>query len=297
MAIRHPGTPVTPLYCLDAFSPKAKDTSFYIEKFRQHLKTHAFISKPHKHDFYLLLYITSGGGIHTIDFNDYAIQPGNFFLMTPGQVHSWKLEPNTDGFIIFFLRNFYHLQLNPNSLVEFPFFHSLAADPLIRLGDTKVVDFITGRMYAEFNSTAGVMDVRILRSYLDLLLLTLARYYPVTKSAAVRHTPGFKLRKLEQLIEKNFQKLKRPNEYADLMHLAPSYLNNICKKNLGKTLSELIAERVLLEAKRFFAYSDMTVAEVSGSLNFSSPSYFIRFFKKATGQTPDQFKETLNRAI
>ena len=49
-----------PVYALDAFSRKAHDSAFYIEKLETHLRDHKFISKPHKHDFYLLLYITSG---------------------------------------------------------------------------------------------------------------------------------------------------------------------------------------------------------------------------------------------
>jgi AraC-like DNA-binding protein len=66
---------------------------------------------------------------------------------------------------------------------------------------------------------------------------------------------------------------------------------------LGKTLSDLINERVVLEAKRLFAYSSLTVNQVSARLDFSSSSYFIRFFKKHTGFTPEQFKETMNGAI
>jgi len=110
------------------------------------------ITLPRYHDFYLILYVTQGGGEHTIDFKTYNAGPGSFFVMTPGQVHSWTLRPGTDGYIIF----------------------------------------------KELNSIT------------------------------------YKLRKLEQLIEKNFSKLKKPGDYANLMNLSPAYLNNLCKKNLGK---------------------------------------------------------------
>jgi AraC-like DNA-binding protein len=285
----------TPLYCLDSFSAKARDNAFYIEKLKTHLKNHVFVSKPHKHDFYLLLYITQGSGDHIIDFKNYSISPGTFFLMTPGQVHSWNLDEHTDGFIIFFLKDFYRMHLSENSLIEFPFFHALNANPCIRLGKDHTVDVIIHDMYDEFKKTSP-LDQRLLRSYLDLLLLKLARKYPGSPDGAISPS-AFKLRKLEQLIEKHYLKLKRPGDYADLMNLSPSYLNQVCRQNVGKTLSDLIHERVILEAKRLFAYTDMTVNQVSHRLNFAEPSYFIRFFKKETGLTPDQFKETLIRAI
>jgi AraC-like DNA-binding protein len=102
---------------------------------------------------------------------------------------------------------------------------------------------------------------------------------------------------LGELIDVHYKEHKQPHVYASLMNLSASYLNNLCKQMLGKTLSDLIQERVTLEAKRFFAYSHLTISQVSDKLHFSEPSYFIRFFKKQTGVTPEQFREQINRAI
>ena len=280
----------TPLFCLDDFTLKAKENSFYIETLQTHLKNHAFISKPHKHDFYLLLYITKGGGEHVIDFKSYPMRPGSFFLMTPGQVHAWNLEDKTDGYIIFFQRHFYQLQSTENNLVEFPFFHSLHANPLLQLKKNHTIEVLIQDMLEEF-STSSTLDHRILRSYLDLLLLKLAKEYPVKGQKEFTNSSTFKLRKLEALIEEHYSILKTPGEYAELMNLSTAHLNMICKQNLGKTLSYLIQERIILEAKRLFSYSDLTINQVSDQLNFADASYFIRFFKKFTGITPVQFKK------
>jgi AraC family transcriptional activator of pobA len=287
----------TPLYLLDAFSKKAKDNAFYIEKLETHLQHHKFISTPHKHDFYLLLYITKGGGTHNVDFKTYNVSPDCFFLMTPGQVHSWDLNPGTDGFIIFFLPSFYKMQAIENNLVYFPFFHSLNANPHVLLaGDEKTaISFIVDCMYKEFMSD-DVIDLRILRSYLEVVLLKLSKNYPIDLKNDLANGPTFKIRQLEQLIEKHYVKKKQPREYADLMNLSPSYLNAIAKEALGKTLTDLISERIILEAKRLFSYSDLNVNQVANRLNFTDPSYFIRFFKKHTGTTPEHFKESINRA-
>lgn len=285
----------TPVYCLDDFTKKAKETSFYIEKLSTHLVNHPFVSKPHKHDFYLILYVRKGNGTHTIDFNTYPITPGGFYLMTPGQVHSWVLDPDTEGIILFFEKGFYQMNLDAASPVDFPFFHSLHASPFVDIKPDPAIDFIVDEMLNEFNRQEN-FDFRMLRSYLDLLLLKLSRVYK-TENDIPLHDRIFKLRKLEQLIDKNFVKLKQPSHYADLMNLSASYLNTLCKQNLNKTLSELIQERVVLEIKRLLAYTDLSVKQIADKLDFSEGSYLIRFFRKNTGHTPEQFKESINRPV
>ena len=75
--------------------------------------------------------------------------------------------------------------------------------------------------------------------------------------------------------------------------MSTSHLNSICKDNLGKTLTGVIQDRVILEAKRLFAYTDLNVNEIAARLNFDDVSYFIRFFKKQVGMTPEKFKGTM----
>src|SRR5215216_3673440 len=170
----------TPIFRLDAFSQKAKDHSFYIERLETHLEKHQFISKPHNHDFYLLLYINKGGGEHIIDFKHYPISPCSFFLMTPGQVHSWNLEARTDGYILFFQPSFYSMHSLEKNLISFPFFCLLNSNPHVVInGDQRIViDFVVHQMHMEFTSP-GITDPRILRSYLELLLLKLGQNFPV----------------------------------------------------------------------------------------------------------------------
>jgi AraC family transcriptional regulator, transcriptional activator of pobA len=287
-----------PVYCLDSFSSKAQENLFYFQQLQTHLHDHEFISRPHIHDHYLILYITKGKGTHTIDFVEYEIKPHRFFLMTPGQVHAWKLSADADGFICFFVPEFYQLSHTEKHLLEFPFFHSSQRTPWVQLpkGGDQMINQVMIEMLTEYNRKTEI-DLRILRSYLDVVLVKLSRYYINESTDNVFIGATFKLRKLEELIETHYKILRLPSEYADHMNLSASYLNTLCKKKLGKTLTDLIHERVILEAKRYFAYSDLTVQQVADKLNFSEVSYFIRFFKKRTNLTPEAFKQSINSAI
>lgn len=275
---------------MNAFDDKAKSSAFYIQKVREHIKEHAFIGKPHKHDFYLILFVEEGTGIHTIDFVQYPIESKTIFLMTPGQVHTWTIADGTNGWVIFFTREFYEMHLSQNSLLEFPFYHSLVATPVIRPSKDEPFKFTVRHMYDEYNMTDSP-NLRILRAYLDIFLLEAGKSYERLPTGP--HGNTSKLRRLEHLIEENFRILKQPSDYGELMNLSPNYLNNICKDSLGKTLTDLIHGRLLLEAKRLFAYSDMNVNEVAAKLNFKDPSYFTRWFKKQNGNTAEEFRNTI----
>ena len=92
-----------------------------------------------------------------------------------------------------------------------------------------------------------------------------------------------------KLIEKHFKQYKYPKDYALLMHMSEKHLNRICKTCLNKTASQLILERIVLEAKRMLAFAEFSVSQIADELGYSNSSYFIRLFKKKTGKTPVEF--------
>ncbi len=96
----------------------------------------------------------------------------------------------------------------------------------------------------------------------------------------------------QDLIEKNFLSLKMPKEYATRLNITPNYLNALCKKKSGKSAGELIRQRIVLEAKRLLAHTDLTVAEIAYKLKFEDNSYFGRFFRKYARISPANFRRT-----
>jgi AraC-like DNA-binding protein len=78
--------------------------------------------------------------------------------------------------------------------------------------------------------------------------------------------------------------------YADLLNLSSYQLNAITKATLGKTCSELINEFIILEAKRTLLATSNQVNQIAYHLGYEDVSYFIRFFKKHTGYSPEAFR-------
>lgn len=87
-----------------------------------HLKSsHKHIEKPHRHDFYVTVLFTHGSGVHEIDFQSYDVQPGSLFFLSPGQIHSWELSDDTEGYIFFFSQEYYNMHYVNQKLKAFLF--------------------------------------------------------------------------------------------------------------------------------------------------------------------------------
>lgn len=81
------------------------------------------------------------------------------------------------------------------------------------------------------------------------------------------------------------------SSHATLLGVSPETLSEIVKKETGKTPGTLIRERILLEAKRLLLHSSLSVAEIAYELTFKDPSYFNRFFRRSTADTPAEFRK------
>lgn len=95
----------------------------------------------------------------------------------------------------------------------------------------------------------------------------------------------------QDLIEKYYKEKKLSKEYAELLYITPNHLNALCKDVLGFSSGELIRNRIILEAKRLLVNKNITINEIAYLLNFKDSSYFVKFFKKYTNFTPDQFRK------
>ncbi len=76
-----------------------------------------------------------------------------------------------------------------------------------------------------------------------------------------------------------------------MLSVTPTHLSRVTKAVTGKTVAEIIQDRVLLEAKRKLAFTDLPVSEIAYALSFSSPSYFTRFFAARMAETPKAFRQ------
>lgn len=81
-------------------------------------------------------------------------------------------------------------------------------------------------------------------------------------------------------------------EIADILHIHPTHLSNTIKETTGKSPCDICNEKTIDLAKQLLKNPDMTVSEVAITLTYE-PTNFTKYFKKHTGLTPSQYKQSL----
>lgn len=96
------------------------------------------------------------------------------------------------------------------------------------------------------------------------------------------------------LIDENYKKGYNVAEYARLLYIWSRSLSELTQQQLNKTPSQMIRERIILEAQRLLLYSNLKISLVGYRLDFDDASYFVKYFKKHTGVSPSEFKKSVS---
>lgn len=275
-----------PIYEVHNFKCHSIHEDLYVNTFGEHLKNHAFVEEPHRHNSHLLLFFTQGTGMHEVDFDRYAIKRGSLFALQPGQLHHWNLSENTDGFVVIYSRELYNLHFGNKNLNDYPFYGSAQSKPEIVLDETQIQSVLP-----YFNLIAQETQQDKILNLLDCIHIEIASNYSKF-DAHQTHPYNAKIKQFELLLEQHFRNQKSPSFYADQLSITLKHLNRICNEILNKTATEVIAERVTLETKRMLADKQLSINEIADALGFEDYSYFSRFFKKQTGTSPTEFRNT-----
>jgi len=284
-----------PVLNINQFEESAPLNDVYINSFSNHIQRNKdLINKPHSHNFYLCVLFTEGKGTHEIDFNSYSINPGKVFFLKPGQTHFWKFETQPQGFIFFHSQEFYELKFLEHKLHSFPFFYSSQNPPVLELAPKKLYELNLKfqEAYTEYLQNNLLRELKIVNS-INNIYIELTRIYTVDINLEKLNSQNYSniLEALENLINAHFYSQKFPKFYADKLNITTKHLNRVVNKTLNKTTSQLISERIILEAKRLIVHSQDNLANIANTLEFSDYSYFSKFFKSKTGMTPLDFRK------
>ncbi|WP_405400800.1 AraC family transcriptional regulator [Maribacter sp. Asnod2-G09] len=284
-----------PALNIQQFLDKKPLDSLYVNSFATHIVLNQnLINRPHSHNFYLCVLFTKGTGTHEIDFNSYTIEPGMVFFLKPGQIHFWKFDTKPEGFIFFHSQEFYELKYLDHTLSSFPFYYSNQNPPFLQLSTEKLVDISIHftELYKEYRENNILREAKI-TNLINYIYIELTRVYTADVTIEKLGSTSYAqiLEQLETLINIHFYSQKLPKFYASQLNITTKHLNRVVQKTINKTTSQLISERILLEAKRLIVHSSDNLAGIANTLEFSDYAYFSKFFKSKIGMTPMEFRK------
>lgn len=288
--------PRIPVYDIYSISHGHTQQDLMISRFAPYVREHQHLHRQHGHSFYHLVLFTKGAGTHTIDFSSFNVQPYQVYFMAPGQVHSWHFDGEPDGYLVHFSQAFFQsFLLDQQYLERFSFFRGNSRDAVLKIPAVQreqALALFEGMLKELDAPGEGGLDM--IRMYLLQFFILMERASGKTEKKQVPQQKQLLLTNFRLLINKHYNTIRLPKEYAELLYITPNHLNALCQDLLGKTAGELIRDRILLEAKRLLVNESLTITEIAYALNFQDNSYFNRFFKKNMGMTPEAFRKQLS---
>jgi len=265
----------------------AFNEQFFIQNIRTKLNGLPMIEELHRHEFFFILVLKKGQGKHEIDFKPYIVKDYCLFFIKPRQVHQLTLQPISTGYLLHFNATSFHNNnnklsqlLNKVSLQDYysldkSFFEKIY--PLLISIDDEYT-------YKKINYE------EIIRANLNIFFTMLTRSYDSENIIKNSYTQE-RFQEFTQFINANVTIKKQVSEYARIMNLSIYQLNTITKSETGKTCSDVIKEHIILEAKRYLLATSNQIKQIAFFLGYEDVSYFIRFFKKQTGFSPQIFRQ------
>lgn len=242
---------------------------------------------PHKHDFYQIILVQSGGGWHQIDLLKYKLCPYQVFIIKPGQTHAWQLS-KVKGFVVEFEHSSTGHGKESKEVLNF----INASEDCFQLQKNQfhLLGQLSSVMMAEFNDKH--FHPLTLRSLLIAFIFLLIKRTGKERLSINRSTVA----QFKDELEKHFLQEHDVSFYAKLCGLSPKAFTMQIKRALDKSPRQIIQERLVLEIKRYLIYSEMPIAQIGYELGFNDPNYFSRFFKIHTKSSPADFRKKFAHA-
>ena len=252
---------------------------------------------PYKRrDFYKIMLVRGNSKVHFAD-KVVEVQQQALSFSNPQIPYKWEhLDKIRDGYFCIFNQHFFHQFGNLNQYAVF----QPNGTHLFELTDEQAITVqrIYERIFEEIN-TDYIHKYDVLRTMVFELIHLALKMQPTTKSELQPINASQRIATLFlELLERQFPiddshpavQLRSASDFAGQLNVHVNHLNRAVKETTQKTTSQIIAERILQEAKVLLKHSTWPVAAIADALGFTEVTHFNNFFKKHVDQSPLKFR-------
>lgn len=256
--------------------------------------------RPHKHNFFEIVYIEKGSGYQCINQHEFAYQEGNIFLLPPLDCHSFKIE---EASRFYFIRFTDHYFLKNDSLTNYRDWFDRMAYILANynkvpgdiISSDRERNYIIQNIktihqeYLSSDSYSEDIIAGAIASILNILARSIEKKY-VEQANELDSRFGEILRYINTNIT-DIDKLRVPL-LAAKFNISKTYFSEYFKKQAGTSLADYILKSKLRIVETKILHTDLSLKEIAYQLNFTDSSHLARTFKKAYGMTAREFKNS-----
>lgn len=267
-----------------------------------HFEDNSHFDHLQRLNYYSIILITEGEGKLNIDYSEYDIKANDVLFFYPYQPFMVSTSKPIKGILLHFHSDFYCIHNHQKEVAcNGVLFNNIYETPMLSLDEKNLESLLSNiNLIKKEMQVIELAQAELLISYLKIILINLTRVkVNQTSEQVVNYTnerEPFILQNLKDAIEEHYKSKHSASDYADLLNITPNSLAKITKTYLNKTLTYLISERIVIEAKRELYLTSKSVKEIAYELGFNDEYYFSRFFKTNADVSPQLFRETVGFA-
>jgi AraC family transcriptional activator of pobA len=267
--------------------PQSGIPEFWIhaETIESRSRLHNWEIKQHRHEtFFQILQIRTGEGDALFGREKLRLAAGTIVMVPPGIVHGFRFSHDLNGQVITMLAT--RVSARPGCLMRF-----MSRQWLFRVEPEAEGNYLMATLDRIEQELALHFSPRtaLLEACLDVFL-TLAGDRIDSGGDAAETSARDRITRLNALIGAHFKQHRPAAFYAEELGLSVTHLNRIARTGTGRSLNELLTDRLMSEARRNLVFSLMSIQQIAYELGYSDPAYFTRSFLRATGETPGAFR-------
>lgn len=237
-----------------------------------------------------------------IDFIQYECSDRTILFLTPYQQFKWLDTNETALHLIQFHGDYYCIEYHKNMIsCNGILFNNIYEKPFFRINESyydEIVNTIEKMENELKNEIVNPFTDSIVKSYLQLILsISSKEKSKYLTDLKPNELPNKDLVYFQDLIEKYYKTERSMAFYAAEFSLSTDAFSKKVKKQFSKSPSQLINERIILEAKKLLHLSYKSIKEISKELNFEDEFYFSRYFKKNVGVSPSSYRKNVGISI
>ncbi|MGC0207325.1 helix-turn-helix domain-containing protein [Streptomyces levis] len=250
------------------------------------------LERVHRIDFHVVMLFGEGPVRHMVDFTEYEAGAGDLLWIRPGQVHRFSRTSEYRGTVLTMQPGFL-----PRSTVEATGLYRYDLPPLLHPDPARLAGLrdALGQLRREYEDTATLplsLHTAVLRHTLTAFLLRLA-HLAASSAEARRQRSDSTFTLFRDAVERDFATNHSVSAYADALGYSRRTLVRAVRAATGETPKSFIDKRVVLEAKRLLAHTDLPIGRVGAAVGFPDAANFSKFFHQHTDQTPAAFRAEL----
>lgn len=240
-----------------------------------------------------IILCTGGRKELQINFADYTLTPGSLAFIYPNSM--WRpLATSSD-----FEAHYFSIQGTSakewNAFIDLDTVFSLSSyiakhpHTQLSLDETQVMTQYLNLLKSRYEANAQAIIIRFILSAFTLELNRIFTAREKSDRSKISRQEDI-LWKFLTLLKQYHKEERTVNFYADKLCISPKHLSSVIKQMSHKTAHEIIADFVTMTAKRLLKATTMSIQEISDELNFANQSFFGKFFKQNTGQSPSAYR-------